>query len=153
MGIHHHTGDHGDHPHYNGKGQPQRSLFLFVAAARCIVPVHIGLCRAAGRGGVLRPGGAAGVLLRGSLRCACRLTRAGERAVCIDMAWRLAHAFISSSFSLLCRIFYLQTCHTLQYSMVRQNLQLFYPGMGGTIFNRCPAFHPSFCPLRAKISS
>ena len=151
--VHHHTGDHGNHPHHNGKGQPQRGLFLLFAAARCIVPAQIGLCCIAGRRGVLRPGSAAGVLLRGSLRGTRRLIRAAERAVCIDMAWRLAHAFISSSFSLLCRVFYLQTCHILQYSMVRQNLQLFYPGMAETIFNRCPAFHPSFCPLCAKISS
>ena len=76
--VHHHTGDHGDHPHYDGKGQPQRGLFLLFAAARCIVPVHIGLCRAAGRGGVLCPGGAAGILLRGSLRGTRRLIRAAE---------------------------------------------------------------------------
>ena len=76
--VHHHTGDHGDHSHHNGKGQPQRGLFLLFAAARCVIPAHVGLCRAAGRGSVLCPGGAAGVLLRGSLRGARRLTRAAE---------------------------------------------------------------------------
>ena len=76
--VHHNTGDHGDHSHHDGKGQPQRGLFLLFAAARCIIPAHVGLCRAAGRGGVLCPGVAAGVLLRGSLRGTRRLIRAAE---------------------------------------------------------------------------
>ena len=92
--VHHHTGDHRDDGHDHCKRQPE-GRFLFLIAATRRFALSAALCRTAGRLIVctacallcIRAG-------RGVTRCICRPLRALQRTIGIDMAWRLAHAFL-----------------------------------------------------------
>ena len=119
--VHYDARHHGDHRHDHRKRQPERSFFLFLAAAgRFNLPGR--LCRmarrraasAAGRAACRRSAGCSGrsgSRARGGL---CGLIRPVQRAVCVNAAWRLTHVSRLLQLSRCCRKtqFSAKTCHT-----------------------------------------
>ena len=110
--VHYDARHHGDHRHDHRKRQPERSFFLFLAAAgRFNLPGR--LCRMARR----RTASAAGrAACSRSAGCSGRsgMIRPVQRAVCVNAAWRLTHVFRLLQLSRCCRKtqFSAKTCHT-----------------------------------------